>query len=121
MTTTISSRTPEGTPGECPVCGKLICIDPSQPTGDAPCPGCGVLLWFVSLGGAARLYRHSEVSSRKRRIIESLKSVPLDSLEIVEMVMLIEEEFGCEVDQDKIMEIRSMGDLIDYIIRELPD
>ena len=38
----ISSRTPEGGPNRCPVCGKSICIEPSMPPG-APCPNCGSL------------------------------------------------------------------------------
>jgi hypothetical protein len=41
-----SSRTPEGEPNRCPVCGKTVRIDPSRPQGDAPCPHCGHLLWF---------------------------------------------------------------------------
>jgi hypothetical protein len=41
-----SSRTPEGWPNRCPVCGKDVCIEPSTPPGDAPCPHCGHLLWF---------------------------------------------------------------------------
>ena len=43
---TISSRTPEGTPGRCPICGADVRIEPSNLTGDAPCPQCGALLWF---------------------------------------------------------------------------
>jgi hypothetical protein len=35
MSTTISSHTPEGVPNHCPVCDTLICIEPSQPPGDA--------------------------------------------------------------------------------------
>lgn len=46
--TNISSRTPEGQPNTCPVCGKQVEIEPSLPTGDAPCPHCGCLLWFES-------------------------------------------------------------------------
>ncbi|QDV36037.1 hypothetical protein ElP_39470 [Tautonia plasticadhaerens] len=42
----ISSRTPEGQPNNCPVCGKAIVMEPSQPFGDAPCPHCGCLLRF---------------------------------------------------------------------------
>lgn len=42
----ISSRTPEGEPNRCPVCGKAVRIEPSRPPGDAPCPHCGHLLWF---------------------------------------------------------------------------
>ena len=43
----ISSRTPEGTPNHCPVCGGHLKIEPSAPPGDAPCPRCGHLLWFT--------------------------------------------------------------------------
>jgi hypothetical protein len=41
-----STRTPEGDPNRCPVCGKSLQIEPSRPPGDAPCPHCGTLLWF---------------------------------------------------------------------------
>jgi hypothetical protein len=43
----ISSRTPEGQPNHCPVCGADLRIEPSDPAGDAPCPQCGLLLWFT--------------------------------------------------------------------------
>jgi mannitol/fructose-specific phosphotransferase system IIA component (Ntr-type) len=43
-----SSRTPEGDPNQCPVCGKDVYIEPTTPPGDAPCPHCGHLLWFTS-------------------------------------------------------------------------
>jgi anti-anti-sigma factor len=43
----ISSRTPEGRPNHCPVCGFGLEIEPSVPPGDAPCPRGGHLLWFV--------------------------------------------------------------------------
>lgn len=42
----ISSRTPEGVPNHCPVCGQRLRIEPSPDTLDAPCPHCGQLLWF---------------------------------------------------------------------------
>ncbi len=47
-----SSRTPEGQPNWCPVCGHEVCIEPSMPPGDAPCPRCGCLLWFPSASPA---------------------------------------------------------------------
>ncbi len=43
----IATRTPEGNPNHCPVCGAFVIIEPSRPPGDAPCPACGVLLWFA--------------------------------------------------------------------------
>jgi hypothetical protein len=45
---TIASRTPEGQPNTCPICGALVLIEPSHPAGDAPCPRCGNLLWFLN-------------------------------------------------------------------------
>jgi DNA-directed RNA polymerase subunit RPC12/RpoP len=44
---TISSRTPEGDPNQCPICGHRVWIEPSIGTRDAPCPSCGHLLWFA--------------------------------------------------------------------------
>jgi hypothetical protein len=44
---TPSSRTPEGRPNRCPVCGQAVVIEPSAATLDAPCPACGHLLWFA--------------------------------------------------------------------------
>lgn len=41
-----SSRTPEGIPSRCPMCGIVTRIDPSATTNDAPCPCCGHLLWI---------------------------------------------------------------------------
>lgn len=43
-----SSRTPEGEPNLCPICGHAVRIEPSPDSRDAPCPHCGSLLWFFS-------------------------------------------------------------------------
>lgn len=40
------TRTPEGEPARCDVCGKASFVEPSRPPGDAPCPFCGTLLWL---------------------------------------------------------------------------
>jgi hypothetical protein len=45
MTCVPASRTPEGDPGICPVCGDCFDVEPSFPSGDAPCPRCGCLVW----------------------------------------------------------------------------
>jgi hypothetical protein len=42
----ISSRTPEGDPNRCPLCGHDCRLEPSLGTRDGPCPQCGHLLWF---------------------------------------------------------------------------
>lgn len=44
----ISSRTPEGEPQRCRVCGNSSRIELSVVSGDAPCPHCGSLLWLKS-------------------------------------------------------------------------
>ena len=64
-----SSRTPEGQPNRCPVCGKEIRIEPSHPAGDAPCPCCGHLLWFP---GCA--VRRILIADDDRAEIETLKA-----------------------------------------------
>jgi acyl carrier protein len=48
---TISSRTPEGTPHRCPVCGHGLRVEPSLFFGDAPCPRCGGLRQLSTDGG----------------------------------------------------------------------
>ena len=54
---TISTRTPEGDPNRCPICGKEVRLEPSvnaTNTADAPCPHCGCLMWFHSRVQAGR-------------------------------------------------------------------
>ena len=99
----ISSRTPEGTPNSCPTCGKSICIEPSTPFGDAPCPICGSLVWFVVLDSCVHL-----INPKHTAVIDALATrfgitpeavqkgglaqLGLDSLDIVEVVMDLEEQ-----------------------------
>ena len=56
-----STRTPEGEPSRCSVCGKPLRIEPSRPPGDAPCPHCGHLLWFDP-----KAPKHFELDQRNR-------------------------------------------------------
>jgi hypothetical protein len=106
----VSSRTPEGAPNHCAVCGKRIVIEPSSPFGDAPCPNCGCLLWFISNGQEVRyLPFNDSVKIRERAIramAESLgveeeavrknpniwREMGADSLDLVELIMELEEE-----------------------------
>lgn len=102
---TISSRTPEGTPNRCPVCGQAVCLEPSQPFGNAPCPSCGSLLWFVASDAGARFF-DPEAAGLIERIAERLGVSPeklrggwfaemgADSLDVAELLMELEEEFG---------------------------
>ncbi|MDA0835845.1 MAG: KOW motif-containing protein [Planctomycetota bacterium] len=63
----ISSRTPEGLPQRCPICRNDVCISPSQPTGDAVCPHCGALLWFVVGEQGTYFYEKSRIDITGKR------------------------------------------------------
>jgi len=38
-----ATRSTEGLPSKCPVCGKRMSVSPGEPLGDIMCPHCGVL------------------------------------------------------------------------------
>ncbi len=42
-----------------------------------------------------------------------------DSLDVVELVMALEEEFGIEIPEDDAEKIRTVGDAIEYIKQKL--
>ncbi len=109
----ISSRTPEGSPNRCPVCGKDLRLEPSSPFGDAPCPHCGHLLWFVALSADEQRFYDREAGEGIRPMLlesvarslgiskEELEADPsllrnqrIDSLDLLEVIMDTEEEFG---------------------------
>jgi hypothetical protein len=121
----ISSRTPEGRPGRCPVCESVICIEPSAPAGDAPCPCCGQLLWFVILAEETRFYLPDEASAGKwQRLVAVLDRIPPEpgeSLDLVELVMELEEELGLSIPEGERGNVKSVGDLIDLFLRQRPD
>jgi acyl carrier protein len=107
---TVSSRTPEGVPNRCPLCGARVCIEPSQPPGDAPCPRCGHLLWFLcdKLGVTADQ-------------VDRSTSLEADSLDVTELIMELEEEFGVTIPDDEVESIKTVGDAIDVIERLTQD
>jgi acyl carrier protein len=142
MSNTISPRTPDGLPGLCPVCESLVCIDATSLTGDAPCPHCGHPLWFVNVPPRARCYRREDISRAKQLQIEAvlrilyshvglkvpgeadgsaLDELDLDSLDLVELVLELEEELDITIAEEAAGRFRTLGDLIDYLVRELPD
>ena len=127
----VSSRTPEGEPNTCPICGADVRIEPSLFFGDAPCPKCGTLLWFLNAGDRHRLYDYEATESlhqRFRDLITDHLNVPRgeidnvflsdlasDSLDIVELVMGFEDEFHIKIPDDDYDKILTVGDAIDYI------
>ena len=107
----ISSRTPEGQPGSCPLCMAHVVVEPSILFGDATCPNCGQLLWFVQFSDVAKFFDTQQSLPSKDHVLDILanqlgvdrdgiannpnilKDVRADSLDTVELLMAIEEEF----------------------------
>lgn len=45
----------------------------------------------------------------------SFEELALDSLDVVQMVMAIEEAFDIEIDDDDVENLKTVGELLDYI------
>ncbi|MBO4441792.1 acyl carrier protein [bacterium] len=45
----------------------------------------------------------------------SMKEMKIDSLDIVEIIMKIEDEFEIEIPDDKLKEFQNLGDIAKYI------
>lgn len=118
---TVSSRTPEGSPGRCVLCDKEVEIEFSNPGDDATCPYCGYLIT-----------RSAEILDQFKSFVERtqgdslgticsssrLRDMGQDSLEAIELVMLLEEEFEISVSEDDAASIQTVGDAIRFIYEE---
>lgn len=102
----IASRTPEGLPHRCPVCGRTAILEPSYPGGDAVCPSCGGLLWRFR----DQLGRAAGVAPERIRLADALRDA--DSLDVVELVMELEEECGVALDPAALEQVRTVADLL---------
>lgn len=115
-----STRTPEGFPGRCPLCGADTDLEFSDPVGDAPCPQCGCLVW-----------RSAQLLEEFRRIIAETLGVPpeeledgklieeleADSITLVELVMRTEATLAVQIPDEDYEHIRTIADLVRYIER----
>lgn len=130
---TISSRTPEGEANHCPICGAFVSVEPSQPPGDAPCPACGSLLWFSLIPGGVVCFDYALVAPVSEWVLDRVcqnlganratltnstdfrSEVGADSLDLVELVMEVEEEFNIVIPDEDAARITTVGCLIDYL------
>jgi acyl carrier protein len=108
----ISSRTPEGDPHSCPVCGKVSAVEPSLPHGDSCCPNCGQLLWWFR----DRLSQDGRISPELVTLSSSfIEDLGADSLDTAELIIALEEEFGITIPSDEAERLKTVADAIRYI------
>lgn len=112
-----STRTPEGLPSRCPLCGAATAIEFSGPSDDANCSGCG-----CELRKAAKtsdvvdevLGKRALEKQVKIRPETSLIEIGADSLEFIEMVVELEEKFGVTIPEDVAERFSTVGDVVRY-------
>ncbi len=112
---TISSRTPEGIPHRCRVCGQVSAVEPSYPGGDSCCPACGELLWWFR----DRLSQDAEIAPDQITLSTNFAAdLGADSLDVVELVMELEEQFDITIPDADAEQIQTIEDAIRYILRQ---
>lgn len=47
--------------------------------------------------------------------MEFIDDLNLDSIELVELIMSVEDEFDIEIDEDRLEKVRSIGDVLDLL------
>jgi len=138
MDSAISSHPPEETVNRCPGCAAALRTDPFQPPGEGVCPQCGHLLWFVQTSEGMRFYDARVAGPLEARVLTLLcetlhvkqenvahstsleTDLGADSLTIVEVVMTLEEKLGIIMADEDTQKIKTVGDLLDYILRHKP-
>ncbi|CAN1559300.1 AcpP Acyl carrier protein [Fimbriimonadaceae bacterium] len=64
-----------------------------------------------------------ELSVKEEEVLESSSfqdDLGADSLDVVELVMALEDEFGIEIPDDEVGEIKTVGAAVEYIEKKLP-
>ena len=111
------TRTPEGFANRCPLCGNEVVIEPTYLFGDATCPRCGSLLWFIQFSERSLVYEREASEALRSRFVDRiaemlgvnrdqvtpdvfkrLNELGADSLDAVELIMELEEEFDINID-----------------------
>jgi acyl carrier protein len=50
----------------------------------------------------------------------TFEALDVDSLDIVELAQIIEDEFGVELDGDAVKDVRTVGDVVDLVVARAP-
>lgn len=63
-----------------------------------------------------------KLSVKEEEVVESAsftEDLGADSLDVVELVMALEDEFGCDIPDEEVGEIKTVGDAVSYITKKL--
>jgi acyl carrier protein len=134
---TTPSGMPGKVPGRCPACAAAVSLEPPQRYGETTCPQCGKRLWFARQRDGVWFHdadRAAAIRERVRAIVGHnlriepaavndsttfMEDVGADTLDIVELVMELEEEFKISIPDEHAERILTVGDLVDYLLRQL--
>ncbi len=64
-----------------------------------------------------------ELGVKEEEVIETAsftEDLGADSLDVVELVMALEDEFGIDIPDEEVGEIKTVGNAVDYITKKLP-
>ena len=50
----------------------------------------------------------------------TFEQLDVDSLDVVELAQIVEDEFGVELDGDAVKDVRTVGDVIDLVVARAP-
>jgi acyl carrier protein len=65
----------------------------------------------VVFGGLEEIGAEGEISREA-----TFESLDLDSLDVVELGQIIDDEFGVELDADALKDVKTVGDVIDLVV-----
>jgi acyl carrier protein len=132
-----TTRTAEANTAACPACGAAVRTEPTTLTGEAPCPACKRALWYVNLKPRPRWFdRDAMAASKRDKLAKAVEAIAgrlggpqtaaalqdaalaesgLDSLDIAEMVMELEEICGINIPDADAEKLKTIGQVIDYL------
>ncbi|MGE0610682.1 MAG: acyl carrier protein [Pirellulales bacterium] len=114
----------------CPLC-HADCGGKPLPLGDTACPQCNQTLWVMRDGGQLHLLDARQIPEEVRAWlqsvfvqleidrIEALDGLEADSLETLSLIMELEDAFEVRVSNPGATDIRTVGDALRYLERQL--
>ncbi len=128
------TQNPEKARDHCPFCGAAVPVTSSERYGELACPQCGKRLWFARAPeGPGCVHSAEQIAALRTRVIPLLvknlsvdaakvedrssfmEDFGADSLDVVELVMGLEEEFKITIPDTEAEKIKTVGDLLDYL------